>query len=93
MYIKTVSSSVNFIKATMASGIIIEVNLEDFYFIMGKLEKPLIIISSNKLLLGKMNQYLISYKNFIFFTEDKQPLELPSNVEIIEAEKIWVPRF
>ena len=36
-------------------------------------------------------QYLVSYKGFAFFTKVSEPFLLPAEIEIIMAEKIWIP--
>ncbi len=36
-------------------------------------------------------RYLTAYKGLIFYTKSKTALMLDSRLEVIEAEKIWVP--
>jgi hypothetical protein len=36
-------------------------------------------------------QYLTAYKGLVFYTKSPEPLLLPGDVELIAAQKIWIP--
>ncbi len=36
-------------------------------------------------------KYLTAYKGLIFFTKAEKPLDLPNDIELIAAKKIWIP--
>jgi hypothetical protein len=76
--------------AIKASGAIVKVDPNDFRKIMGKMDAPLVVRAEGGFLSRKY-QYLTAYKGLIFYT--KSPSELPfgSGVEMILAEKIWIP--
>jgi hypothetical protein len=76
--------------AVKASGAIINVSPASFSIILNRAEKPLVIYTQGGFLAAK-HQYLTSYKGLVFFTKDNQLLNLPSNAEIIQAKKIWIP--
>jgi len=76
--------------AIKASGVLITVDPENFQAILNKAEKPLVVCATGGVF-SKNFQYLTSYKGLAFFTKSRSPLELSLKVEVIEANKIWVP--
>jgi hypothetical protein len=77
-------------QAVKASGAIVSVNPDDFLYILSKTSRPLVIAATGGVF--KTNyQYLTSYKSFVFHTKSAAPLPLPADVELIAANKIWVP--
>jgi len=76
--------------AIKASGAIVKVDPSDFRKIMEKIDAPLVVRAEGGFLSRKY-RYLTAYKGLIFYT--KSPSELPfgSGVEMILAEKIWIP--
>ncbi len=77
-------------QAIKASGVIVRVNSNDFMTILRKNDKPLVVLAKGGFLSANF-KYLTSYKGLAFFTKSKEPLLLSSNVEVIEARKIWIP--
>lgn len=77
-------------QAIKASGAIVRVAPEDFLTILGRQEEPL-VISSTGGFFTRSYRYLSSYKGLAFFTKSPQPLSIPGNSEIIDAQKIWIP--
>ena len=76
--------------AIKASGAIIHLEADDFFKVLHKIEKPLVVIATGGWL-NKNFQYLTSYKGLVFFTKNRTPLNLPGNAEIIAAKQIWIP--
>lgn len=76
--------------AIKASGVVVRVDADDFVNIVRRIEKPLVIIAEGGLFSTKY-QYLTSYKGFAFFTKSSAPMQFGQGVEIIAAEKIWIP--
>lgn len=76
--------------AIKASGVVVRVSPEDFAKIVTKSEKPLLIYSTGGFF-SKNHQYLTSYKGFAFFTKSGTPLDLSPKIEIIAADRIWIP--
>jgi ABC-type transport system substrate-binding protein len=77
-------------QAIKASGAIVRVEPPDFMSILSKIDNPLVVLAEGGFL--KTNyQYLAGYKGLVFFTKSPTPLQLPSNVEVITARKIWIP--
>ena len=77
-------------KAIKASGVIVRVTPQEFDAILKRAEKPLVIHAQGGVF-SKSHLYLVSYKGFAFQTKSATALTLPSDAEIVEAEKIWVP--
>lgn len=77
-------------QAIKASGAIVRVEPEDFMVILSKAEHPLVVAAQSKFL-KVTYQYLTGYKGLVFFTKSPEPMQLPSDVELIAARKIWIP--
>ena len=77
--------------AIKASGVVVRVQPQDFINILRRAEKPLVIYAEAGFFSTKY-QYLTSYKGFAFFTRSSQPIQFASGVELIVAEKIWLPQ-
>lgn len=77
-------------KAIKASGVLISVKAEDFEAIIRRSEKPLVISATGGFLSTRYS-YLTSYKGFAFFTKSPTPLMFSPGIEMIVAEKIWIP--
>ncbi|MBA7486504.1 hypothetical protein ES707_22064 [subsurface metagenome] len=77
-------------KAIKASGAIVRVEPSDFSVILSKTNKPLVVLAEGGFL--KTNyQYLTGYKGLVFFTKSPTPLQLPGDIELVVAKKIWIP--
>jgi len=77
-------------QAIKASGVLVKVDPEDFNNILRKVEKPLVICSTGGIIRTNY-QYLTSYKGFAFYTKCPVPLEFSPKIEVIIANKIWIP--
>jgi hypothetical protein len=73
-----------------ASGAIVRVKPHDFELILSRVDEPLVVTAEGGVFTTNY-QYLTAYKGLIFFTKTPTPLRLPHNVEVIRAEKIWIP--
>ena len=77
-------------KAIKASGAIVQVEPNDFLVILSKTNKPLVVLAEGGFL--KTNyQYLTGYKGLVFFAKSSTPLQLPGDIELVVAKKIWIP--
>jgi len=76
--------------AIKASGVVVRVRPEDFANILRRIDKPLVIYHKGSFFTTK-HHYLISYKGFAFYTKTSEQIDLPRSVEVIIAEKIWIP--
>jgi hypothetical protein len=77
-------------QAIKASGAIVQVNPDEFMYILSKTSRALVITATGGVF--KTNyQYLTTYKGFFFFTKSTSPLPLPGDAELIAANKIWIP--
>lgn len=77
-------------QAIKASGVLVRVSPDDFQNILRKVEKPLVIYAAGGFF-SSNHQYLTSYKGFAFFTKSASEILLSPGVEIIVANKIWIP--
>ncbi len=76
--------------AIKASGAIVSVESGDFEVILKKIEAPLVVCAQGGVFSTKYH-YLTSYKGLIFYTRTPTPLMLSPSVELINANKIWIP--
>jgi hypothetical protein len=81
------------VKEPMAYGGIIQVGQETFITTLAKIEAPLVVKSRTKIYFKNSYQYLTSYKGLFFYVESKEPLELPNAVELMEVERMFIPRI
>ena len=86
------SSVAAIIRAVRASGVIVRVDPRAFLDVLARVESPLVVTAEGGFLgLGKNFQYLTSYKGFAFFAKSPEPLPLSEQIEIVAADKIWIP--
>jgi hypothetical protein len=76
--------------AIRASGAIVRVESRDFEAILARAEAPLVVTAQGGVF-TKNYQYLTSYRGLIFFTKTQTPLILPPRIEVVIANKIWIP--
>ena len=84
------SAAIAIANAIKASRILVQVSPQDFDTILGKVEKPLVVSATGGFIRTNY-QYLTSYKGFAFFTKCPAPLMFPPTIEVIVANKIWIP--
>ncbi len=77
-------------RAVKASGAIVRVEPEDFRTILDRVDCPLVVVAEGWFL-GTVHKYLTGYRGLVFFTRSRAPLQLPGSVEIVKADRIWVP--
>ncbi len=77
-------------RAIKASGVIVSVESDDFLSIVSKGDKPLVVMATGGFV-KKNYQYLTSYKGLAFFVKSPVPISLPGDIELITADKIWIP--
>ncbi len=78
------------VQAIKASGAIIRLEPEEFMKIMSKSEAPLVVTALGGVF-TKNHQYLTNYKGLHFYCKSEVPIKLPSDAEVVQAKKIWVP--
>lgn len=77
-------------QAIKASGAIVRVKPEDFFKIVDRVDKPLVVMSVPRLL-GTRYHYLSAYKGLIFYTKSREQLLLKGNTEYVIAQSIYIP--
>ncbi len=77
-------------QAIKASGAIVRVEPDDFLKILARSADVLVISAPGGYVSGG-HEYLTSYKGLAFFTNSPNPLALPDGIEVIAAQKIWIP--
>jgi len=76
--------------ATKASGVLVSVPPEDFMKIIGRADHPVVVMARGGFL-NRKYRYLTSYKGLAFVTLSEQTLHFSGGVELITADKIWIP--
>jgi hypothetical protein len=77
-------------EAVKASGTVVRIEPDEFMKILGRIEKPLVIYAEGGLI-STNHQYMVSYKGFAFYTKADEEIQLPNGVEVVVADKIWIP--
>jgi len=77
-------------QAVKASGSIVRLEPSEFTKILLRVDKPLVVTAKGGMFTA-VYQYLTSYKGLVFFTKSREQLRLDGRIEVVEAEKIWVP--
>ena len=77
-------------QAIKASGAIVRVEPLDFMALLERAENPLLVYSESRFF-STSYQYLMGYKGLVFYTKSRTPLDLPRNIEVVTAKKIWIP--
>jgi hypothetical protein len=76
--------------AIKASGVLIQVDAEDFLQIVYQQEAPLVVVAPPAFFSPK-HKYLTSYKGLAFHAKSAVPLELPEDAELVTARSIHIP--
>lgn len=76
--------------AIKASGAIVRVSPHDFAAILEKAQEPLVVCAEGRFLSASY-QYLTGYKGLVFYTKSKTPFTFSPEVELVMANKIWIP--
>jgi len=77
-------------QATKASGAIVKMKPDQFQKILNKGRDMVVVVAEGGFFTKKSN-YLTSYRGLFFYTSSPEPLSLPGSVEVVTAEKIWIP--
>lgn len=77
-------------QATKASGVIIELEPEEFQRILYMADHPLVVLATGGVFKESF-QYLFSHKGLAFYTKSETRLHMPGGSEVVAAKKIWVP--
>jgi hypothetical protein len=76
--------------AVKASGVIVQVDAENFLAIVNWNDQPLVVHATGGFFSIK-HQYLTSYRGLAFYAKIAEPLPLPPHAQLVEANKIWIP--
>ena len=77
-------------RAIKASGAIVQVEPEEFLRLLLRATSPLVVQAEGGFFQTK-HLYLTSYKGLAFAAKSDEVLPLPASVELILADKIWIP--
>jgi hypothetical protein len=81
------------IQATKASGGIVRLEPQEFVRILTKMKAPLVVVSAAKGgLFSRNNEYLTNYKGIFFYTKTSTAINLPGDVEVVNARNFWMPQ-
>ncbi len=76
--------------ATAAAAAIVRVGPHDFVKLLSRQDEAVVVTARGGVFTPHY-KYLMGYKGLVFFTRSPAPLTLSANVEVIVAEKIWIP--
>ena len=62
----------------------------DFVAILEKVEEPLVVCAEGGFLSARY-QYITGYKGLVFYTKSKTAFTFSPEVELVMANKIWIP--
>lgn len=78
------------IQAVRASGAIVRVEAGEFLAIVQRQQDPLVVHALTGFFSTKY-QYLTSYKGLAFFAKSDVPINLPEKIQLVQAQKMWMP--
>jgi hypothetical protein len=78
------------VQAIKAAGTIVRIDAEDFSSLVRRNQKPLVVHARGNFFTAR-HHYLTSYKGLAFYAKSDREVELPADVELIEAKSIWMP--
>ena len=95
MYQNTIRKGVESTNAIISSGAFVHVDVDTFLEILSKEDHPILVKSYYSFFLGKKYLYMTTYRNLFFYTESKEPIIIPDDLdlEIIVAERMWIPKL
>ena len=93
MYRSIISQAAEEYKAIAARGVIVQIESDEFIKIIHKVESPLIVIAQGKNLFKGKFMFLTYYKGLLFYTENEHLLQFPASIEVIEVNRMWIPKF
>lgn len=77
--------------AVKASGAIVRVEPRDFEDLVARMGEAFVLHSPATGMFNRNHRYLTSYRGFVFFAQQTEPLFLGKGVEVLPVRKIWVP--
>lgn len=77
--------------AIKASGAIVQVEARDFVRILERADAPAVVHATGAGFFTTNHKYLTAYKGLFFYTKSPERLRLPSDAELFEAKRIWIP--
>lgn len=80
-------------QAINASGVIVRVEPGEFLRILERQEEPPLVVHATGGFFSTSYRYLSSYKGLAFYTKSPEPVDIPSDWEVVQARKIWVPGY
>jgi hypothetical protein len=84
------------VRATMnairACGVLVRLEPAEFAALLRKSERPLVVLSMGGWFTASY-RYVTPYRGLTFHCKSPTPVELPSNVELIDAARISIPEI
>ena len=75
-------------QAIKASGAIVQVEPEQFTRLLAGNAQGLVVHAPAAF---SRHKYMMGYRGLVFWTKTREPLYVPSTVQVVEAQRIWVP--
>ena len=77
-------------QALKAMGGVIQLKPAGFMQILER-QRGAIVVRATGGIFSTNYQYLTTYKGLTFFTKAKDPIVIPDDADLLDAESIWVP--
>jgi len=78
------------IQAIRTMGTIVRLEPSDWSELAWRREEPL-VVHTTSWFFGTQHRYLLPYKGLTFYTVSRSVIELPDDVELVEADRFWIP--
>ncbi len=79
-------------EAIKASGAIVKIAPNEFSSLISRMDDGIVIEKGDKGFLNRGYKYSTSYKGFIFYCKSGNQITIPSRLEKVKADRIWVPQ-
>ena len=76
--------------AIKASGVVVRLDAPEFLKVLSRVPDPLVVAATGGFF-STSYEYLVGYKGLAFYTKSSKPLQLPATVEVITANRMWMP--
>jgi hypothetical protein len=77
--------------AIKASGALVEIEPRDFQDLVERIPEPLVLYKGAGGMFDRKHQYATSHRGFVFFARTREPLLLPTRVQLLPVMKMWMP--
>jgi ApbE superfamily uncharacterized protein (UPF0280 family) len=77
--------------AINASGALVQIEPRDFQDLVERIPDALVLHKEAGGVFDRNHQYATSHRGFVFFARTREPLLLPTRVQLLPVKKMWMP--